>query len=57
MFILATGSDDNSLDYLRSKEILLHLAKTADKNLLGSLKGEAGNWERIVRAYESNSKI
>lgn len=37
-----------------AKEILNELIETADRGLLGSLKGSAGTWERIVKAYESN---
>jgi hypothetical protein len=37
-----------------AKEILHKLTETAERGLLGSLKGSAGTWERIVKAYESN---
>ena len=48
------GGDEVTVDYFRSKEILARLSETAERGLLGSLKGLAGTWERIVRAYESN---
>jgi len=37
-----------------AKEILNKLTETAERGLLGSLKGSAGTWERIVKAYELN---
>jgi hypothetical protein len=37
-----------------AKDILKKLTETAERGLLGSLKGRAGTWEKIVKAYESN---
>ncbi|KAL4541420.1 hypothetical protein Ndes2437B_g05784 [Nannochloris sp. 'desiccata'] len=48
------GGEDVPIDYYMAKEILNELIETADRGLLGSLKGSAGTWERIVKAYESN---
>ena len=44
------------MDYFLSKKILGKLTETAERSLLGSLKGSAAGWERVVRAYESSSE-
>jgi hypothetical protein len=49
-----TGEEDAPIDYFMAKEILAKLTETAERGLLGSLKGTAGTWERIAKAYESN---
>lgn len=50
------GGEDAPIDYFMAKEILGKLTETAERGLLGSLKGSAGTWERTVKAYESNCK-
>ena len=45
------------MDYHRARQVLDKLGETAEKNFLGSFKGEAGVWEKIVRTYESNSEL
>ncbi len=46
------GGEDAPLDYLRSQDILSKLSETAEKSFLGSFKGAAGTWDKLVRAYE-----
>lgn len=43
------------MSYFVAKDIRDRLAESADKNLFGNLKGSAGSWDRIVRAYEKQS--
>lgn len=35
-------------------QVLAKLSETAEKGLLGGLKGAAGSWEKVVKAYEYN---
>lgn len=42
------------MDYFLARQVLAKLEETAEKSLLGSLKGAAGDWHKIVRAYEYN---
>lgn len=46
----------DSISYFAAKDIRDKLARSADKNLFGSLKGSAGTWDKIVKAYEKQSK-
>lgn len=48
------GGEDAPLNYARAKQVLERLAETAEKSLLGSYKGAAGVWGKLVHAYESN---
>lgn len=34
--------------------MLARLAEGAERGFLGSLKGAAGGWEKVVKAYEYN---
>ena len=51
-----TGGEEIPLDYLRAKQVLdkLIASEGAEKSFLGSYKGAAGSWEKVVRAYEYN---
>lgn len=40
------------MSYFAAKEIRDKLAGSADKSLFGNLKGSAGSWDKIVKAYE-----
>lgn len=35
-------------------QVLAKLSETAEKSLLGGLKGAAGSWDKVVKAYEYN---
>ncbi|GAB4823290.1 hypothetical protein N2152v2_010336 [Parachlorella kessleri] len=50
------GGDEMPLDYLRAKQVLdkLVASEGAERSFLGSFKGAAGTWDKIVRAYEYN---
>lgn len=39
---------------LLSSQVLAKLSETAEKGLLGGLKGAAGSWDKVVKAYEYN---
>ena len=43
-------------DYWLVAQIRDNLAATATKTLLGGLTGPAGDWDKLVRAYETKSK-
>ena len=51
------GGDENAMNYFRSLEILEKLKETAERGMMGHLKGDAGKWEKIVKAYESSSML
>lgn len=53
-FLCCAGNEDTPVDYFMAKDILAKLTETAERGLLGSLKGEAGTWERLIKAYEAN---
>lgn len=42
------------MHYFRCLEILNTMKETAERGVLGSLKGHAGKWEKLVKAYESS---
>ncbi|KAL3135422.1 hypothetical protein ABBQ32_007603 [Trebouxia sp. C0010 RCD-2024] len=46
----------DSMSYFAAKAIRDKLAGSADKTLFGGLKGSAGSWDKIVKAYEKQSK-
>lgn len=46
------GDADPPLDYFTARAERDHLAETAERNLLGQLKGAAGSWQQVVSAYE-----
>ncbi|KAI7844631.1 hypothetical protein COHA_001721 [Chlorella ohadii] len=45
---------EEGLDYFLARQVLAKLSETAEKGLLGGLKGTAGSWEKVVKAYEYN---
>ncbi|PRW59500.1 CDK5RAP3 isoform A [Chlorella sorokiniana] len=45
---------EEGLDYFLAKQVLAKLSETAEKGLLGGLKGAAGSWDKVVKAYEYN---
>ena len=45
-----------SMSYFNATEIRDRLAGSAEKGLFGGLKGSAGTWDKIVKAYEKQSK-
>ena len=48
------GGEDAPLDYFAAQQVLAKLTETAEKGFLGGLKGAAGSWDKVVRAYEYN---
>lgn len=44
-------------DYLAGKDLRDRLTSGAEKNFLGYYKGEAGVWDKLIRAYEVESKL
>ena len=50
----ATG--DDPLDYFTVRERRDRLASTAERNMLGQLKGTAGSWQQLVSAYEKGGE-
>ena len=50
------GGDEAPLDYFLARQVLGQLAEGAEKGFLGGLKGAAGEWEKLVKAYEYNRK-
>lgn len=49
-------STDEALDFFAIQKIRDSLAEDADKGLFGGLKGAAGTWDKLVKAYEKQSK-
>lgn len=49
------AESDAAISYFKAREIRDKLAGSADKSLFGNLKGSAGTWDKIVRAYEKQS--
>lgn len=45
-----------SVSYFNATEIRDRLAGSAEKGMFGGLKGSAGTWDKIVKAYEKQSK-
>lgn len=52
-----TGGEDVPLDYFLATAVLGKLSETAEKGFLGSFKGAAGEWEKVVKAYEYNREL
>jgi hypothetical protein len=46
------GGADAAIDYLRAVDIRDKLAETAERGMFGGLSGQAGTWDKIVKAYE-----
>lgn len=51
------GGEDVPLDYFLATAVLGKLSETAEKGFLGSFKGAAGEWEKVVKAYEYNREL
>jgi hypothetical protein len=49
--------DRSSLDYSTAVILRDTLAGTAERTIFGGLTGAAGLWDKIVRAYEKESKL
>lgn len=49
-------TDETALDYSTAVSNRDTLAKTSEKTLFGGLTGQAGLWDKIVRAYEQDSE-
>jgi len=50
------GSAEVPVDYFRSVQIRDKLAETGERSLFGGLTGQAGTWDKIVKAYENGGK-
>lgn len=48
------SSQEASVNYFTCVQILDKMKETAERGMLGSLKGDAGKWEKIVKAYEAS---
>jgi len=49
-----SSSQEASVNYFTCVQILDKMKETAERGMLGSLKGDAGKWEKIVKAYEAS---
>jgi hypothetical protein len=47
------GSAEVPVDYFRAVQIRDKLAATGERSLFGGLTGQAGIWDKIVKAYEN----
>lgn len=47
------GGAEAAVDYFRAVEIRDKLAQTGERTLFGGLTGQAGIWDKIVKAYEN----
>ncbi|WIA38655.1 hypothetical protein OEZ86_001962 [Tetradesmus obliquus] len=47
------GPADATVDYFRSLQIRDKLAESGERTLFGGLSGQAGIWDKIVKAYEN----
>lgn len=54
---LDTQAEATEVDYFAAVCVRDELAKTAERGVLGGLTGEAGRWQQIVRAYETQSAL
>eukprot|EP00890_Picochlorum_soloecismus_P002176 jgi/Picsp_1/295/NSC_00294-R1_cdk5rap3-like protein len=52
--LMQNDYEDGGMSYFQDVEILSKLKETAERNVIGGLKGSAGRWEKIVKAYESS---
>lgn len=50
------GSAEAPVDYFRAVQIRDKLAETGERSLFGGLTGQAGIWDKIVKAYENGGK-
>ena len=44
-------------EYLAARDLRDRLTAGAEKNFLGYYKGEAGIWDKLIKAYEIESKL
>lgn len=51
------GSAEVAVDYFRAVQIRDKLAETGERSLFGGLTGQAGIWDKIVKAYENGGKL
>jgi hypothetical protein len=47
------GGAEVPVDYFRAVQIRDKLAATGERSLFGGLTGQAGIWDKIVKAYEN----
>lgn len=47
---------DEAVDFFAAQQIRDSLAQGADKGYFGGLKGAAGTWDKLIRAYEKQSE-
>lgn len=50
------GSAEVPVDYFRAVQIRNKLAETGERSLFGGLTGQAGIWDKIVKAYENGGE-
>lgn len=50
-------STDEAVDFFTAQHIRDSLAEDADKGYFGGLKGAAGTWDKVVKAYQKQSKL
>jgi hypothetical protein len=50
------GSAEVPVDYFRAVQIRDKLAATGERSLFGGLTGQAGIWDKIVKAYENGGR-
>lgn len=49
-------SSDEAIDFFAVQHIRDALAEGADKGYFGGLKGQAGTWDKLVKAYQKQSE-
>lgn len=50
------GSGEAPVDYFRAVAIRDKLAQSGERSLFGGLTGQAGIWDKIVKAYENGGE-
>lgn len=50
------GSAEVPVDYFRAVQTRDKLAETGERSLFGGLTGQAGIWDKIVKAYENGGE-
>jgi CDK5 regulatory subunit-associated protein 3 len=51
------GADGTAVDYFRARAVRDKLAQDGERSLFGGLTGQAGVWDKIVRAYENGGAV
>lgn len=51
------GGAEAAVDYYKAAEIRDKLAQTGERTLFGGLTGQAGAWDKIVKAYENGGEF